>query len=309
MARRELCVGTSPGASLGERVRSIGLSRVTSCPMRARTCIKGSIGRHAAWFACGLLLAACDTPKASPSSAPSAAPSAANASASSQPAAPPAATSATVPARAPRQHKDPASCAKTGAMAFDDPATEAAVRRQLQKPSGSIAPAELKKIRTLDLSQQTKDDELDPCLFPHLVGLKGLYLAPGELDDLSLLKGATKLESLRVSATKVSDLSPLAGLHNLDRLDLGRTPVRDLSPLAGLVNLTDLQIDDTEISDLSPLARLDKLEVLNIKRTRVSDVSPLKGMRKLKYLYIEGSLVRDVTPLAGLTTLKIHQGP
>jgi internalin A len=223
------------------------------------------------------------------------------------PAAPPATASA-APARTPRQHKDPASCAKSGPMVFDDPAIEAAVRRQLQKPAGPIARADLKKVKTLDLSQQAKDDELDPCLFPYLLGLKGLYLAPGELDELSPLKTAAKLESLRVSATKVSDLSPLSDLKKLDRLDLGRTPVRDLSPLAGLVDLTELQIDDTEVSDLSPLARLDKLEVLNVKRTRVSDVSPLKGMRKLKHLYIEGSLVKDVSPLAGIAGLRIHEG-
>ena len=50
----------------------------------------------------------------------------------------------------------------------------------------------------------------------------------GELDDISLLKSATSLESLRVSATRVTDLSPLSGLTKLDRLDLGRTPVRDV---------------------------------------------------------------------------------
>jgi len=103
---------------------------------------------------------------------------------------------------------------------FDDPTMEAAVRRQLQKPSGSIARAELKKVKTLDLSQAPKNDDLDPCLFPYFTGLKGLYLAPGELDDISALKAATSLESLRVSATRVTDLSPLSGLTKLDRLDL-----------------------------------------------------------------------------------------
>jgi internalin A len=215
------------------------------------------------------------------------------------------------PARDPEgrsQEKDPASCPKTGPVVFDNPATEAVVRRQLRKPAGPIARADLKRVKTLDLSQQTTDDELDPCLFPYLTGLKGLYLAPGEVDDLSLIKGATSLESLRVSATKVSDLAPLADLHKLDRLDVGRTPVRDLKPLAGLTSLTELQIDDTEVSDISPLASLANLEVLLLKRTRVSDISPLKGLRKLKHLYIEGSLVRDTSPLSGIAGLKIHEG-
>src|SRR5690349_24303973 len=120
---------------------------------------------------------------------------------------------------------------------------ETVIRRQLQKPSGPVARAELKKVKTVDLSQQTKNDELDPCIFMYLTGLKGLYLAPGDLDDLSPIKGATQLNSLRVAATKISDLSPLAGMKALDRLAVGRTPVRDLKPLASLTHLTDLQCD------------------------------------------------------------------
>src|SRR5262245_61342816 len=208
---------------------------------------------------------------------------------------------------APRQRKDPATCPKDGALTFDDPTTEAAVRRQLQQPTGAVAGSELKKIRTLDLSQAPKNDDLDPCLFRHLVGLKGLYLAPGDLDDLSALKALSNLESLRVSATKVSDISPLAGLTKLDRLDLGRTPIRDLHPLSTLVNLTELELDDAEVSDLGPLAQLAKLTRLNIKRTRVSDVAPLRGLTKLKDLYIEGSLVKDVSTLGASAGLRIHQ--
>jgi internalin A len=255
----------------------------------------------------GLLVCAalgCDDPKAKAAPAPSASAPSSSASHVEEPTpAPP-----TKPTAAVRKRKDPASCPKSGTVVFDDPALEAVVRRQLQKPSGPVARAELKKVKTLDLSQQTASDELDPCIFPYLTGLKGLYLPPGDLDDLSAIKGATSLESLRVSATKVSDLAPLSGLHKLDRLDLGRTPVRDLAPLGTLENLTELQIDDTEVSDLSPLAKLTKLEVLLIKRTRVSDVSVLKGMRKLKHLYIEGSLVRDLSPVSSIPGLRIHEG-
>jgi internalin A len=248
---------------------------------------------------------ACDAPKPAPALLPGA--SQVTPDANRQEAMAASAPPDTAP-RPARKRKDPSACPKTGPVTFDDPTMETVLRRQLQKPTGPIARAELKRVKTLDLSQETRDDELDPCVFPHLTGLKGLYLAPGELDDLSLLKGATNLESLRVSATKVSDLAPLSDLRKLDRLDIGRTAVRDLKPLAGLVNLTELQIDDTEVSDVSPLAGLEKLEVLLLKRTRVSDISPLKGLRKLKHLYIEGSLVRDVTPVSGIAGLKIHEG-
>ena len=161
---------------------------------------------------------------------------------------PPSATPPT--AATARKRKDPSACPKSGPLTFDDPATETVVRRQLQKPTGAITSAELKKIKTLDLSQAAHDDELDPCLFPYFSGVKGLYLAPGDLDDISLLKKLLSIESLRLAATKVTDLSALAALTKLDRLDLGRTPVRDITPLSQLVNLTELQLDETEVSDL-----------------------------------------------------------
>jgi internalin A len=250
-----------------------------------------------------LVSSACDDGKpASP--APSASPPAASVAKVETPLAS-AAPSAAPPAHVVKR-KDPASCPKDGPVVFEDATLEAAVRRQLQKPSGPIARAELKKVKTLEISQAPNNDQLDPCVFMYLTGLKGLYLAPGDLDDLSPIKGATSLNSLRVSATKVSDLSPLAGMHALDRLDVGRTPVRDLSPLASLTSLTELQLDDTEISDITPLAKLEKLEVLLLKRTRVSDITPLRGLRKLKHLYIEGSLIQDTSPVVGIPGLKVH---
>jgi internalin A len=252
---------------------------------------------------------ACDDAGKSPKASPQPIPSASSPIALPTPQDSPSPASSTGASPALRKRKDPASCPKDGHIEFDDSTLETALRRQLQKPSGVITRAELKKVRTLDLSQAPRNDDLDPCIFPYLTGLKGLYFAPGDLDDISNIKGASSLESLRVSATKVSDVTPLSGLTKLDRLDLGRTPLRDLRPLSTLVNLTELELDDTEVSDLAPLAHLTKLEKLLIKRTRVSDASPLRGLTKLKDLYIEGSLVKDVSALSGLRGLRIHEGP
>lgn len=160
-----------------------------------------------------------------------------------------------------RVKKAPGPCSKDPTVTFTDPTLEAAVRRQLQKAEGPIARGELGKVRTLDLSQAKRNDELDHCVFPLFTGVKGLYLAPGKLDDLSPIKTLTQIESLRISITQVKDLAPLAGLAKLDRRpDLGRTPVSDLRPLGACASLTELQIDETEVSNLAPLAKLAKLD-------------------------------------------------
>lgn len=223
----------------------------------------------------------------------------------------PAATATSAASAAPSASASPRKevvCSKESKITFPDPALEAAVRLKLQKPDGDIQRADLKKVRSLNLSEAKQNDALDPCLMPEMTSLKELFLAPGKLDDLRPIAGLTQLESLRASITNVKDLKPLAGLTKLDRLDLGRTPVSDISPLANLTALTELALDETEVTDLAPLSKMKKLKVLNLKRTRVSDLGPLRELRELKNVYIEGSAIKDVSPIKDIPGLKIHEG-
>src|SRR5262245_38483062 len=116
----------------------------------------------AAFLAIGL--AACDDPKPAAMAAPSASAPVAAAPKVEETSAASAAPSSSPPSRTVRR-KDPASCPKNDPVVFEDATLETAVRRQLQKPSGPIARAELKKVKTLDLSQASSNDALDPCVF------------------------------------------------------------------------------------------------------------------------------------------------
>ncbi len=215
----------------------------------------------------------------------------------------PSATPAAVPTPAPtpsaeapppaRPKKKLADCPAGNEVAVEDTAMEQELRKKLEKPSGAITKSDLKRLRSLNLSQLKDLHELDPCLFTPMTGLKELFLGTGDYDDLSPIAGAKGLESLRASINQVKDIAPLEKLTKLDRLDLGRTQVSDLKPLAELTSLTELQLDDTPVEDLSPLAGLTALETLSIKRTKVKDGSPLKGLKKLKFLYIGGSPLDD----------------
>lgn len=195
----------------------------------------------------------------------------------------------TKPAAARKKAED---CPSGPKVTFDDKAFEDAVRLKLPKPTGDITKSDLGRLKSLNLSS-LKFDQLDPCLFPEMSGLKELFLGPGDYDDLSPLKNSTKLESLRASISHVRDIKVLADMTKLDRLDLGRTQVADLAPLSGITSLTELQLDDTPVEDLSPLAKLTKLERLSIQRTRVKDVAALKGIKSLKFLYVTGSPVEE----------------
>jgi internalin A len=192
--------------------------------------------------------------------------------------------------KAEKAEKKPVVCPPAPKVAFSDASLEAEVRRKAGKPEGPLSSADLRKVRSVDLTRGgTKVDELDPCIFPLLTSLHHLYLGGGELTDLSPIKTLTKIEGLRVSMNQVSDLSPIAGMLQMDRLDLGRTQVKDLTPLKGMKNMTELMLDDTPVENLTPLAGLTKLERLSIKRTRVTDLSPLRSLTKLKFLYVAGA--------------------
>lgn len=240
------------------------------------------------------LLLGCDETPATP-----AAPASATEPTTPVPTAPP----PTVPSEAPpppRPKKTLEDCPQGPEVTFPDAEFEAAVRLKLQKDKGSITQADLKRLRSLNLSQM-KLAELDVCLFTHMTGLKELFLGRGSYDDLSPIAGATQLESLRASLNQVSDLTPLGKMTKMDRLDLGQTQVKDLKPLAEMTALTELQLDGTPVEDVSVLANMTKLERLSLKRTQVKDVSALAGLTDLKFVYIGGSpLDNDVMSVAPL---------
>ncbi len=197
------------------------------------------------------------------------------------------------PTPAPRAPKKTlADCAAGTKVTLDNSDFEAAVRVKAQKPEGELTTADLKKLRSLNLSRIPLP-ELDVCVFRHMTELRELFIGPGEIDDLSSIATSTKLESLGVSGNPISDLSPLAKMTKMDRIDLAHTKVTELSALAAMKALAELNIDDTEVSDLGPLKDLTKLERLSLKKTKVADVSVLADHKELKFVYVGESPLAD----------------
>ena len=213
-------------------------------------------------------------------------------------------------------------------MAFDDPAIEKVVRRQLQQLNGPVTRESMHKIKTFNVSS-AKIDDLDPCVFAELTGVKDLTLPAGGIRDLLPIKPLIHVEGLFISAaspgpssgrprssrsvrgfisgTAVTDLTPIAAFGHLDRLNLSHTQIADLTSLVPFTLLTELQLDDTTVVDLSPLAKLPQLEVLSLQNTPVQNLTPLHALTHLKKLYIAGTLVTDISPVQGIPRIKIFQ--
>ena len=168
-------------------------------------------------------------------------------------------------------------------------------------------------------------DLLAACV--NLVELKieGLNLSN---EQLCVLAGLTKLESLKLFGNRITDLSPIARLTNLRTLDISGNPIADLRlrpvvelphltalsafgigltdlrPLAGLVNLQHLDLSINAIADLRPLAGLVNLQHLDLSGNAIADLRPLAGLVNLQYLDLSGNAIDDLTPLVGLVQLE-----
>jgi internalin A len=184
----------------------------------------------------------------------------------------------------------------------DQPDLEREVRRKLGKDAGAITPGELAQIKSINLANNVKVHQIDPCIFPMFTSLKDLFLGSGEYDDLTPIQKLTTIESLRISFSVVKDLRPIEGLKRMDRLDISHTLVGDdeFKAVASFGNLTELMLDETNISDLTPVANLKKLERISIKKTRVSSLAPLSQLKSLKYVYIADTPITDITPIQPL---------
>lgn len=182
-----------------------------------------------------------------------------------------------------------------GAELQIDDALQGPIRLKAQKPEGEISVADLKKLRSLNLSSVALD-ELDICVFRHMTELRELFLGPGQVTDLAPIVFATKLESFRGSMNPIEDLSPLSKMTKMDRLDLGKTQVKDLSPLSGMTLMTELMLDGAPVEDIAPLSGMKILEKLSLAKTQVKDVKALSEMKKLEFLYIaESPLSEDIS--------------
>jgi internalin A len=230
-----------------------------------------------------LCLAACDDDK---KPAPPATPSAA----------PTVLASVVAPIPSAKPAKKQIDCPTGTDVVFSDKSLEDEVRRKLSKDGGTLTKSDLAQVKSVNLTRGAVN-ELDPCVFPLLTGMKDLFLGQGELSDLTPLASLTNLATLRASINQVSDIRPLEKLTKMDRLDIGRTQVSDISPIANMTGITELQLDDTPVADISSLRACTKLEKLSLKRTLVKDLSPLKEMKKLRFLYIEGAPIESTQVL------------
>lgn len=169
---------------------------------------------------------------------------------------------------------------------------EGAIRVKAQKPDGDLTSADLRRLRSLNLSRVPAEG-IDICLFAHMPELRELTFGPDQIGDLEPIAKLGKLESLSMTRNPILDLSPLKKLVKLDRITIANAQITDLSPLEGLRVLTEVNFDDNPVEDISVLANMKELERVSLQRTKVSSAVPLSKLKKLRFLYLTGSPLGD----------------
>ena len=152
-----------------------------------------------------------------------------------------------------------ADSTQSAAVVFADANLERCVREALDRPSGTLTPADLAALTELEANYKN-------------------------IESLAGLEHATALQSLALRGNAITDVSPLASLINLRKLWLWGNDIADMSPLASLISLRTLSLWGNEITDVSPLARLTNLQWLQLGDNDIADISPLASLTNLRWL-------------------------
>ncbi len=135
-----------------------------------------------------------------------------------------------------------------------------------------------------------------------LLELTRLDARNANIQDLTGLEHASKLDWLNLDSNNISDVSALSGLANLTRLYLDDNNISDISALSDseLTNLALLRLGRNNISDISALTELTNLTQLYLFNNNISDISALSTLTNLTLLYLRYNNISDMSPLLAL---------
>ncbi len=193
---------------------------------------------------------------------------------------------------------------------FRDAGFEAAVRRQLAKPEGSITLSDVQTVTELSLTAE--DDIANLSDISHFSELTSLHIQDLSFDNLEFLRHLPYIEYLTIERVEKSDgevslgdYSALSSLYFLEDLKISGIPFTDLSVLSDSA-LFRLFLYDTETVDLTPLAAMRySLYELEITHSALTDIAPLATHKELSNLNITATAVSDLSVLSQLPSLVV----
>ena len=187
-----------------------------------------------------------------------------------------------------------------------DPIVEAAIRKELKKPTDKFTEADLIKVKNLNLRNKGLTD------IKSLVGLSELEvlsLGNNKVKDLSVLKHLRELKELRLDGNQLTNIDTLPELDRLGALFLENNAIADLRPILRLKNLTNLSVGGYGQVDFATIWKLNKLEVLGIAGSDLTNQQlavVANELPNLKHLFVcYNPKISNLLPLATFKKLEI----
>ena len=184
---------------------------------------------------------------------------------------------------------------------FKDINLEKAVRKNINKPTGTLYNSDVERITSLIVTGLEMVEDIDG--IESLTNLTTLGLGNNKISDISAIKGLNKLETLFLTNNKITDISALKNLTNLQTLHLSQNQIKDISALSGLTNLTIVLLNENQIKDISALSGLKKLTRLESFKNQIEDMSSLEELTELTKIDLNSNKIVNVIGLENLINL------
>lgn len=153
-----------------------------------------------------------------------------------------------------------------GALKFEDPKFEKALRAAIDKPIGPISKNDVSDLGVLDASNY---------------GISAL----GGVECLDYLV------TLILDGNSVVSLEPISNLTQLRALSLEHNSVNDIGPLSDLAELTWLYLTNNEVSNLMPLSNLTKLQWLHLTKNHIFNLAPIVDLPAVYELDVQDNRI------------------
>ena len=161
-------------------------------------------------------------------------------------------------------------------------AIEAAIRKQIKKPTGELTKADYEKVTRLSIFRKQLTDVKG---LEKLTKLKTLGLSDNQLTDVTGLEKLTKLTGLWLAGNQLTELPKgLEKLTQLTRLNLPGNKLTDVKGLEKLTQLTWLELGSNQMTDVKGLENLTQLTYLGLFNNQLTDVKGLENLTQLREL-------------------------
>ena len=125
-------------------------------------------------------------------------------------------------------------------------------------------------------------------------------VAPGTIDDVSVLTKLPNLERLTIAGEQIRDISPLFELQKLRELVIDCNPIESLSGIENCKSLKRIELRSTLVSDLSPLYSIRFLD--GIWAGNCENITTIDGIENSNIVDLEiyGTNIRNIAHLPKL---------